>query len=272
MVDPIVDPIVMLLSSITMQLAPPRGAIHPYITSMITSAFLITGIAIALQFVYAVLRKKLTDIGKMKRIMKETTEWRKEYMDALKKQDKEKIEKMKKKQQYVNKLQMEMMQMNFRPMMAFMIPMLIMWWAILPQVFGNTVAVSPISLNLLGDLIPITCTKAMIQQDVISMTAELEKKVTELKSTGTSVSGDQVLALANDANTLVQEGKYLDAREKLLQAYQTLNTDLEPDIPERIPRCTAENELFLWAWYAITSMAFSGMVMKATKTEMSMGV
>ncbi len=274
MVDPIVDSIVMLLSSITMQLAPQRGAIHPFITSMITSAFLITGIAIALQFLYAVLRRKLTDLGKMKRIMKETTEWRKEYMDALKKQDKDKIEKMKKKQQYVNKLQMEMMQMNFRPMMAFMIPMLILWWAILPQVFGNTVAVSPISLNLpgLGDLIPITCTKAMIQQDVTSITAELEKKVTELKSTGTSVSGDQVLALANDANTLVQEGKYLNAREKLLQAYQTLNTDLEPDIPEKVPRCTAENEIFLWAWYAITSMAFSGMVMKATKTEMKMGV
>ena len=272
MVDSIVDPIVMLLSSIAMQLAPPRGAIHPYVTSMINSAFLITGIAIALQFLYAVMRKKLTDLGKMKRIMKETTEWRKEYMDALKKQDKDKIEKMKKKQQYVNKLQMEMMQMNFRPMIAFMIPMLIIWWAILPQVFGNTVAVSPMSLNLLGDLIPITCTKAMIQQDVASIGAELETKVTELKSTGPSVSGDQVLALANEANTLAQEGRYLDAREKLLQAYQTLNTDLEPDLPERIPRCMAENEIFLWAWYAIASIAFSGMVMKATKTEMSMGV
>jgi len=268
----VADPIVMLLHSIAMQLAPPTGAVHPYVTSMINAAFLITGIAIALQFLYAVMRRKLTDIGKMKRIMKETTEWRKEYMEALKKQDKEKIEKMKKKQQYVNKLQMEMMQMNFRPMIAFMIPMLIIWWAILPQVFGNTVAVSPMSLNLLGDLIPITCTKKMIQDDVTSITAELDKKVNELKSTGPNVSGDQVLALANEANTLAQEGRYFDAREKLLQAYQALNTDLEPDIPERIPRCTGENEILLWAWYAISSMAFSGMIMKATKTEMSMGV
>lgn len=267
-----VDPIVMLLHSIAMQLAPPTGAVHPYVTSMISAAFLITGIAIALQFLYAVMRRKLTDLGKMKRIMKETTEWRKEYMDALKKQDKDKIEKMKKKQQYVNKLQMEMMQMNFRPMIAFMIPMLIIWWAILPQVFGNTVAVSPISLNLVGDLIPITCTKQMIQHDVDSISADLEKKVNEMKSTGPSVSGDQVLALANEAKTLVQEGKYFDAREKLLEAYETLNEDLETDLPERIPRCNGENEIFLWAWYAITSMAFSGMIMKATKTEMSMGV
>jgi len=172
----------------------------------------------------------------------------------------------------VNKMQMEMMQMNFKPMMAFMIPMLIIWWAILPQVFGNTVAVSPISLNILGDIIPLTCTKAMISEDVTSITAELQTKVDELKSADSGVSGDQVLALANDAKELVENGKYLDAREKLLQAYQTLNNGMEKPVPERVPRCTAENEIFLWAWYAIASIAFSGMIMKATKTGTDMGI
>jgi len=268
----VIEPIAMFLYSIAMQLAPPTGAVHPYVTNMVNAAFLITGIAIALQFFYALLRRKMTDLGKMKRIMKETTEWRKEYMDAIKKQDKERIEKLKKKQQYVNKMQMEMMQMNFKPMMAFMIPMLIIWWAVLPQVFGNTVAVSPTSLNILGDLIPITCTKEMIKEDVTNITAELETKVNELKPTSSGVSGDQVLALANEAKELVENGSYFDAREKLLQAYQTLNNDLEQPVPERIPRCTAENEIFLWAWYAIASIAFSGMIMKATKTSTDMGI
>jgi len=268
----VIDPTAMLLYSIAMQLAPPTGAVHPYVTNMVNAAFLITGIAIALQFFYAVLRRKMTDLGKMRRIMKETTEWRKEYMDAMKKQDKERIEKLKKKQQYVNKMQMEMMQMNFRPMMAFMIPMLLIWWAVLPQVFGNTVAVSPISLNLLGDMIPITCTKAMISEDVTSITGALETKVNELKSAGSGVSGDQVLALANEAKELAENGRYFDAREKLLQAYQTLNNGLEPPVPEKVPRCTAENEIFLWAWYAIASIAFSGMIMKATKTSTDMGI
>ena len=262
----------MLLYSIAMQLAPPTGSVHPYITNMVNASFLITGIAIALQFLYAVLRRKLTDLGKMKRIMKETTEWRKEYMDAIKKQDKERIEKLKKKQPYVNKMQMEMMQMNFRPMIAFMIPMLLIWWAILPQVFGNTVAVSPMSLNLLGDMIPITCTKAMISEDVAKITGELEVKVNELKSAGSGVSGEQALALANEAKALAESGSYLDAREKLLQAYQTLNNNLEQPIQERVPRCTAENEIFLWAWYAIASIAFSGMIMKLTKTSTDMGI
>jgi uncharacterized membrane protein (DUF106 family) len=255
-----------------MQLAPPTGSVHPYVTNMVNASFLITGIAIALQFLYAVLRRKMTDLGKMRRIMKETTEWRKEYMDAIKKQDRERIDKLKKKQQYVNKMQMEMMQMNFRPMIAFMIPMLIIWWAILPQVFGNTVAVSPMSLNLLGDLIPITCTKAMISEDIASITGELENKVNELKTAGPSVSGDQALALAEEAKTLAENGSYIDAREKLLQAYQTLNNNLEQPIPERVPRCTAENEIFLWAWYAIASIAFSGIIMKVTKTSTDMGI
>ncbi len=32
--------------------------------------------------------------------------------------------------------------------------------------------------------------------------------------------------------------------------------------------CNRENELFLWAWYFLSSIAFSGIVMKVTKTSM----
>ncbi len=264
--------LVTSIVNIALQLAPPRGAIHPIVTNMVNASLLIVGIAIALQFFYALLRRKMSDLGKMRRVMKETTEWRKEYMDAIKKQDKERIEKLKKKQQYMNKLQMEMMQMNMRPMIFFMIPMLILWWTVLPQVFGNTVAVSPVSLNVLGDLMPITCTKNMISQDVDSISKELETKVNDLKSSGSGQSGDQVLALANDAKSLVQQEKFRDAKEKLLEAYKTLNTGLDKPVPERVPRCNAQNEIFLWAWYAITSIACSGMVMKITKTGTDLGL
>ncbi|MFQ5969341.1 MAG: EMC3/TMCO1 family protein [Nitrososphaerales archaeon] len=261
-----------LLYSTALQLAPPIGAIHPIVPNMINAALLIMGIAIALQFLYAFLRRKMTDLGKLKRIMKETTQWRKEYMDSMRKQDKDRIEKLNKKKQYINKLQMEMMQMNFRPMIAFMIPMLIIWWTALPVVFGNTVAVSPIQLNILGDWIPITCTKEMIDEDITSITGELETKVNEMKSARSRVAGDRVLALASEAKELVANGSYLDARAKLLQAYDVLNNGLEEKVPERAPRCTGEKEILLWAWYAITSIAFSGMVMKVTKTSMDMGI
>jgi uncharacterized membrane protein (DUF106 family) len=35
--------------------------------------------------------------------------------------------------------------------------------------------------------------------------------------------------------------------------------------------CNQENELFLWAWYFLSSIAFSGIIMKFTKTQMGMG-
>jgi len=259
------------LEDILLQLTPPTGSIRPHVSDMMSAALLILVIAIGLQFLYAVLRRKMTDLGKMKRIMKETTEWRKEYMDAMRKKDQERTEKLKKKQQYVNKMQMEMMQMNFKPMIAFMIPMMIIWWALLPTVFGNTVAISPISLNILGDLIPITCTTQMIEQDVESITGELKDKVEEIRPTGRLSSGEQVLALADEANELTAEGNHLGAREKILEAYAVLNRGVEDEVAERIPRCGAENEMFLWAWYVISSVAFSSIIMKATKTGTGMG-
>ena len=38
--------------------------------------------------------------------------------------------------------------------------------------------------------------------------------------------------------------------------------------PEHV--CTDENALFLWAWYFLSSIAFSGVIMKLTKTSMDL--
>ena len=38
--------------------------------------------------------------------------------------------------------------------------------------------------------------------------------------------------------------------------------------PEHV--CTQENAVFLWAWYFLSSIAFSGIIMKLTKTSMNM--
>jgi len=244
----------------------PTGSAHPYVTDMLTSAILVSIIAVALQFLYAFLRLKLTDLQKLKRAMKEVNEWRREYMDAIRKQDKNRIEKLREKQEYMNRLNMEVMRMNFRPMMVFMVPMLIIWWVILPQVFGHTVAVSPVSLNILGDLMPITCTKSLIVKDVNSISDELISKADEIKDQGIK---DSVVYLAKQAKEQANEGKYIDAKKSILEAYRTLNSSIEKPIDERVPSCTAENEVLLWAWYAIASIAFSGIVMKITRTDIS---
>ena len=33
--------------------------------------------------------------------------------------------------------------------------------------------------------------------------------------------------------------------------------------------CNVENEIYLWAWYFLTAIAFSGIIMKVTKTSMN---
>ena len=35
------------------------------------------------------------------------------------------------------------------------------------------------------------------------------------------------------------------------------------------PFCNSENEIYLWAWYFLTAIAFSGTIMKLTKTSMN---
>src|SRR5688500_18072457 len=68
-------------------------------SSMIIAAL----IAISMNVAFAFLRKKTTDIEKMSKIMKESVEFRKKMMAAVKKQDKELIEELKKKQANENK-------------------------------------------------------------------------------------------------------------------------------------------------------------------------
>src|SRR5919108_1157368 len=136
------------LNSIIMQLQGlvPHYAKHPIFHDMFTAMIVAALIAIGLNFAMAMLRKKTTDIEKMNRVMKETNEWRKEYTNAIKKHDKARIEELKKKQAYVNKMTMEMQQQQMRPMLIYMMPSFLLWIFVFPSIFGATTAVSPIHI------------------------------------------------------------------------------------------------------------------------------
>ncbi|MGZ5511030.1 MAG: EMC3/TMCO1 family protein, partial [Nitrososphaeraceae archaeon] len=118
-------------------------------------------ISIGLNFAFAILRKKTTDIDRLSKVMKETNEWRKEYTDAIRKQDKVRISELKKKQAYVNKMSLEMQQQQMRPMMLYMIPSFMLWILVFPTIFGQTVALSPL-------LIPyLMCTDENVKIDTV---------------------------------------------------------------------------------------------------------
>jgi len=177
------------------------GSDDPIIKGLIISMFAVSGFGILLNIFNAIVRKKMVDQVKLKRIMKETRSYQKERMAAMRAKDQAKMNELGKKSAYMNKMSMEMMQMNMRPMMITFVPLILIFYLVLPQLFSYTVALSPIPLNVIpGEFFQLTC-----------------------------------------------------------------NADQAAD-PEHV--CGEENALFLWAWYFLSSIAFSGIIMKLTKTTM----
>jgi uncharacterized membrane protein (DUF106 family) len=137
----------------------PHYTNHPLFSNMVISAIVAALIAIGLNMAMALLRRKTTNIEKMKTVMKETGEWRKKYTEAIKKKDKALIEELKKKQSQMNKMSMEMQQQQMRPMMLYMIPSFMLWIFVFPTIFGQTVALSPLTIPY------ITCSDANVKTD-----------------------------------------------------------------------------------------------------------
>ncbi|MGI9009713.1 MAG: EMC3/TMCO1 family protein [Nitrososphaeraceae archaeon] len=134
---------------------------HPIFPDLFSAMIVAALIAIGLNFAFAILRKKTTDIDRLSKVMKETNEWRKEYTDAIRKQDKVRISELKKKQAYVNKMSLEMQQQQMRPMMLYMIPSFMLWILVFPTIFGQTVALSPLPIPYL------MCTDENVKKDSV---------------------------------------------------------------------------------------------------------
>ena len=177
------------------------GSDDPMIKGVVATLFAVAGLGAVLNLFNAAIRKKMIDMVKYKRIMKETKAYQKARMAAIRAKDTARQAELNKKSSYMNKMSMEMMQMNMRPMMITFVPLILIFYFVLPQLFAYTVALSPIPLNVIpGDFFQLTCT-----------------------------------------------------------AEQAAD-------PEHV--CQAENALYLWAWYFLSSIAFSGVIMKVTKTTM----
>ena len=137
----IIDSIIMQVPGLT-----PQYTKHPLFPDMLTAMIVAALIAIGMNIAFALLRKKTTDIEKMNKVMKETNEWRKQYTEAIKKQDKARVAELKKRQAHVNKMAMEMQQQQMRPMLIYMAPSFLLWIFVFPTIFGQTVAISPIEI------------------------------------------------------------------------------------------------------------------------------
>ena len=153
----------MYLSDLILQIPglAPAYTKHPIFPDLFSAMIVAALISIGLNFAFALLRKKTTDIDRLSKVMKETNEWRKEYTDAIRKQDKVRISELKKKQAYVNKMSLEMQQQQMRPMMLYMIPSFMLWILVFPSIFGQTVALSPLHIPYL------MCTDDNVKKDTV---------------------------------------------------------------------------------------------------------
>jgi uncharacterized membrane protein (DUF106 family) len=153
----------MDISDIILQLPglTPAYTKHPIFPDLVSSMIMATLIAVGLNFAFALLRKKTTDIDRLTKVMQEQKSFNKEYRDAIKKQDKQRISELKKKQAYMTKMGMEMQQQQMRPMLLYMIPSFMLWILVFPSVFGSTVALSPLHLPW------IMCTSENVAIDTV---------------------------------------------------------------------------------------------------------
>ncbi len=141
----------------------PLGSANPIVIGMIPSAIGIMLIAIGLNLFNAIIKRKMVDQDKVRRLLKETRAWQKERMAAFRAKDQEKIDDLNKKSAYMNKMNMELMQLNMRPMMITFLPLILIFYLVLPPLFSYTVAVSPIPLNFIpGNFFQLTCDAAKV--------------------------------------------------------------------------------------------------------------
>ncbi len=127
----------------------------PFLVSTFTqppiATLLIAGLALMVNLISSLVRKRFTDIEKTKRIQKEVKEFNSELRKAMMSKDKEKETKLKKRQKKMNEMQMKMMTQNLRTSMYFMLPFFGVWW-ILIGAFGyeTIMAHSPLAIPLLA--------------------------------------------------------------------------------------------------------------------------
>ncbi|MCD6432249.1 DUF106 domain-containing protein [Candidatus Bathyarchaeota archaeon] len=101
------------------------------------STFFMLFLALVITLATSVANRLLTDPEKMKAWRKEISEWNKELREARRANDKKRIEKLMKKQQYILQLQGKMSWQTMKVSLMFFIPILIVWQALI-GFYGNS--------------------------------------------------------------------------------------------------------------------------------------
>lgn len=126
-------------------------ALELSLTSMPGSTLLVTLTAVIMNIIANTITRKFTDLKKFRRIRKEAQAYRAELKKAMLAGDKAKEARLKRKEKAMRQLEMKASWSRMKPMFAFWIPFIAVYWLLISFLGGiNTiVAVSPAPIPLL---------------------------------------------------------------------------------------------------------------------------
>lgn len=116
--------------------------------------FFVIGLAILVSIGSIGIRKQFTDIDETKKLQKEVSGYNKQLRSAIMKKDKPLEAKLKKKEPQMKQLQAKLARDSLKPTLIFLVPLMLIWIFVLPQILGSDwynipAASSPISMNLI---------------------------------------------------------------------------------------------------------------------------
>lgn len=109
------------------------------------STFFIMLVSFGISFATSLSNRLLTNREQLKEWNKEISQWRSESMKAARSGDKKLMAKLKKQEKHVMQLQSKMMWQSMKTSFLWFIPLLLMWYVLLPQAIepSTTVAYIP---------------------------------------------------------------------------------------------------------------------------------
>ena len=116
-----------------------------WLTNTPNSTFFIMLVSFAVSLATSLTNKLLTNRTQLRDWNKEITQWRSESMKAARSGDKKLVAKLKKQEKHVMQLQSKMMWQSMKTSFLWFIPLMLMWYVLLPQAItpDTTVAYLP---------------------------------------------------------------------------------------------------------------------------------
>jgi len=116
-----------------------------WLSTIPNSTFFVLLISFGISFATSLSNRLLTNREQLKEWNKEISQWRSESLKATRSGDKKLMAKVKKQEKHVMQLQSKMMWQSMKTTFLWFIPMLLLWYVLLPQLVevGATVAYLP---------------------------------------------------------------------------------------------------------------------------------